>query len=77
MVLRGHIESGQIVLDDEATLPDGAEVRIEVLPCAEANTPSTPQTLYDRLKAVDGIAKGLPTDFAENHDHYIHGRAKK
>jgi hypothetical protein len=26
---------------------------------------------------VIGIAKGLPADLAENHDHYLHGRPKK
>ena len=77
MVLRGHVESGQIVLDDEASLPDGTEVRIEVLAQSESSTASKPQTLYDRLKAVAGIAKGLPTDFAANHDHYIHGTPKR
>lgn len=34
-------------------------------------------TLYDRMKSVVGIAKGLPDDFALNHDHYLHGQPKR
>jgi hypothetical protein len=34
-------------------------------------------TLYERVKDFIGIADGLPSDMAENHDHYIHGRPKK
>ena len=30
-MLDGHIENGNIVLDESATLPEGAKVRIEVL----------------------------------------------
>ena len=37
----------------------------------EADIPS----LYERLKDVVGKAEGLPPDFAENHDFYLHGRA--
>lgn len=29
------------------------------------------------LDKVRGIAKGLPTDFARNHDHYIKGAPKR
>ena len=30
MVVKGHIRNGLVVLDEPATLPEGAEVRIEV-----------------------------------------------
>jgi hypothetical protein len=76
-ILRGHVEAGRIVVDDEASLPEGAEVKIELVATPEAQSPASVKTLYDRLKAADGIAKGLPADFAENHDHYIHGTPKK
>jgi hypothetical protein len=76
-ILRGHVESGRIVLDDEASLPEGAEVKIELVPIAEVTSPEPEQTLYDRFKPFAGIVKDLPSDFAENHDHYIHGRPKK
>ena len=31
MVLRGHVRQGVAVLDEPAELPEGAEVRVEVL----------------------------------------------
>ena len=34
-------------------------------------------TLYERWQSFIGIAEGLPEDFAENHDHYAHGRPKQ
>jgi len=30
-----------------------------------------------RLKEFAGVAQGLPSDMARNHDHYLHGRPKK
>ena len=30
-----------------------------------------------RLKQFAGAARGLPSDIARNHDHYLHGRPKK
>lgn len=30
-----------------------------------------------KLLALAGAAKGLPADFAANHDHYLHGLPKR
>jgi hypothetical protein len=76
-ILRGHVESGRIVVDDGTSLPEGAEVKIELVAPAEPQPSASTVTLYDRLKEFDGVIKDLPSDFAENHDHYIHGRPKK
>jgi len=50
----------------EANLPGGTEVRVE---------PVDPKTLAERLKDVIGTVHGGPPDWAENHDHYVHGTA--
>jgi hypothetical protein len=76
-ILRGHVEAGRIIVDDEASLPEGAEVKIELVSPTESEAAEPGTTLYDRLKPVAGIIKDLPSDFAENHDHYIHGRPNK
>ena len=76
-VLRGHVESGRIVVVDDATLPEGAEVKIELVAPSTEKPEERATTLYERLKDVAGIVKDYPSDFAENHDHYIHGRPKK
>ena len=78
MTFDGHVENGNIILDQTATLPEGAKVRIEVLAEEkhETSEPSIP-TLYERLRNVVGQAKGMPTDAAINHDHYLYGHPKK
>ena len=78
MTLGGHVENGNIVLDEKATLPEGAKVRIEVLPVDGpiASEPLIP-TLYERLRSVVGKAKGQPADASINHDHYLYGHPKK
>lgn len=34
-------------------------------------------TLFERYKSFIGKAHGLPSDFAAQHDHYIHGTRKR
>jgi predicted DNA-binding antitoxin AbrB/MazE fold protein len=78
MVYRGHVENGVIQLEGSVVLPEGSEVRVEVVP-----PPSCPETeaggltLYERLKPVIGAVTDLPEDFAQNHDHYLHGLPKQ
>lgn len=71
MVVKGHVVKGRVVLDEAVALPEGAEVRVELL------EPSKRPTLADRFRDVIGKAQGLPSDLAENHDHYLHGVPKK
>jgi len=79
MTINGHVENGQIILDEPVPLSEGMKVRVELLapdaeqPAEEEQIPS----LYERMKSVVGIIKDLPPDFARNHDHYIHGQPKK
>ena len=55
----------------EARLPEGAQVRVEPI---AAVAPAEP--VGKKLLALAGTVKDLPEDFAENHDHYIHGGPK-
>jgi hypothetical protein len=71
MIYRGHIQHGVVVLDPTVTLPEGTEVRVELVESA------TPRTLAERFTKVIGMVDDLPTDMAENHDHYIHQAPKK
>ena len=77
MTYRGQVKNGQIVLDDNVVLPEGTAVIIE----SHSTTPPTAEpgtgTLFERFQNVIGVAKDLPPDFAEQHDHYIHGTPKK
>jgi hypothetical protein len=83
MTVEGHIENGQIVLDQETPLLDGMKVRVEFLQkdVAQQNgsepTAAELPSLYERMKGFVGSVEGLPTDFAINHDHYLHGQPKR
>ncbi|MEK7794312.1 MAG: hypothetical protein AAB353_07270 [Candidatus Hydrogenedentota bacterium] len=68
MEANGKIINGAVVLDNGNSLPEGSCVRVIV----ELQPP-----LGKRLLRFAGLAKGLPEDFAENHDHYLHGTPKK
>ena len=70
MVYRGHVKNGVVVLDEPAELPEGAEVRVELAEEEDCTT------LADRLRDVIGIGEG-PSDLAEHHDHYAHGKPKR
>jgi hypothetical protein len=72
MTYRGHIKSGAVVLDEPADLPEGAEVRVDVLP---VDTPGKSQ-VGDLMKYA-GIIGDLPSDLASNHDHYLYGVPKR
>ncbi|MGA2620798.1 MAG: hypothetical protein ABSF26_24515 [Thermoguttaceae bacterium] len=78
MVYRGHVENGAIRLDDAPVLPEGIGVEVRLLTgyssqAGEENVPS----LYERLKDVVGMAKGLPPDASANVDHYLYGHPKR
>ena len=75
----GHIQNGMIVLDESTTLPDGMKVRVAIVPVSSdaSAAEEQPKTLYERYQSIIGVAEGLPADFAEQHDHYIHGTPKR
>jgi hypothetical protein len=72
MTYRGTVLKGTVILPPEAKLADGTQVRVEPL---EGASPSEP--VGKKLLALAGILEDLPADFAENHDHYIHGTPKR
>jgi hypothetical protein len=68
MAYVGKVTNGTVVLPPEANLPEGTEVRVE---------PIARESLAKRLKNVIGAVYDMPSDWAENHDHYIHGAPKR
>ena len=78
MVYRGHIRDGRIELDEQVRLPEGAPVEVTITPQPPAvQEDELGPTLYERLKPVIGIAKGLPPDASINVDHYLYGHPKR
>jgi hypothetical protein len=78
MTYRGHIKNGVVVLESRAKLAEGTAVRVEPVtkPLNGKKTAQT-RTLGQRLMKFVGSAKGLPSDMARNHDHYIHGAPRR
>ena len=71
MTYRGHIKNGQILFNDPVDLPEGAEVNVEVVENGEPKS-----TIWDRLLKLAGTVEGLPSDMADNHNHYLYGTPK-
>jgi hypothetical protein len=70
----GEIRDGVVVFEGPITaLPPGTKVRVEPILDDEQPTP----TLAERLQSVIGSVTGLPSDLAEQHDHYLHGTPKR
>ena len=70
MKYRGHVKNGQITLDEPAQIPEGAEVMVAVVERANSNGDDLTEVLLRHA----GQGRGLPTDLAEHHDHYAHGK---
>jgi len=66
MTITATVQEGKIELPADIHWPSGTVVRIEPVE-------DQPPPLLDLLKDFEGMADDLPPDFAENHDHYIHG----
>lgn len=72
MSFTGTIENGVVKLPSGLGLPDGTQVRVEPI------TKPTPRNeLTRRLAEIAGKVSNLPADFAAEHDHYLHGTAKR
>lgn len=76
MVYRGRVKDGVVVLEEGVRLAEGTEVEVGVPTPAPDESAEVP-TLYERLKPIIGIAKGLPPDASKNLDHYLYGLPKR
>lgn len=74
MTYKGKVKNGVVVVQDGVSLPENAEVNIELVkPGKSEASPSWAEVFKDVIGKVDD----LPPDMAENHDHYIHGTPKQ
>jgi len=73
MSYTGKVHNGVVVLDNGADLAEGTVVRVEpVQPAAEERGHG-----HRALMKLAGVIKDKPSDWARNHDHYIHGLPKR
>ena len=78
MTYRGKVTNGLVVLDNQATLPEGALVSVRLLKGSRRGPQRKKRlSLYERLKPFIGIADDLPSDISVNHDHYLYGTPKR
>jgi hypothetical protein len=81
MTYRGKILNGQVVLDEPVGAPDGTPVTVDVEAAQPTKSPpeepGQEKSIWDALLELAGTANDLPADFAEEHDHYIHGTPKR
>ena len=71
MELEGVVHNAVIVPDDATALAEGMRVRISPIPQEE----STP--FGERFGQFKGAIPDLPTDLAEQHEHYRLGTPKR
>jgi len=81
MELYGKVKNGVIVPSAAASLKEGELVRIERIKkattAARKSKKQRKETALQRMwRQFGGTVRG-PHDWAENHDHYIHGTPKR
>lgn len=68
-IYKGVVRNGVIVLEGNGQLPDGTKVTVVVEESAELET--KPQTVWDALEGVVGIARSGLSDISERKDEYV------
>jgi hypothetical protein len=69
----GEVRNGVVVFDEgTAHPPEGMKVRVE-----PADLKAALRELSERLLELAGTVEGLPEDYAESLDHYVHGLPKR
>ena len=77
MVYHGYVKDGRIELDNGGPLPEGVQVRIELVEPETRSDAAFHEPLGRKLLRHAGTATGLPADMSSNHDHYLYGTPKR
>ena len=75
MTLTAKVRNHSIALPPDIDIPEGTEVRVIIE--ETARPAGSVGSFYESIKHLIGAAKDLPEDFADEHDHYIHGTPKR
>ena len=54
-----------------------AEVDLKLHELLQNRTPASEKSWGEALLEVAGAIEGLPSDYAQNHDHYLHGLPRR
>ena len=79
----GQLRNGMVVFEGQPPpLPDGTDVRVEAIapdesPASEPDAMApTRAWLLAMAAEIEETAPPLPSDMAEHHDHYAHGKPR-
>ena len=75
MSITATVENDTIKLPAGVHLPDGTTVKIEEIP--EPERQPSGKTFAERFAKYIGMVDDMPTDLAENLDHYLYGAPKR
>lgn len=78
----GTVHNSVVVFDSSNVPPEGLKVSVRVPASRESNSipdddTEPPAGDLTWLLKFAGAAEGLPSDMAEQHDHYLHGTPKR
>ena len=59
------------------TRPEFEQVDAKLHQLLRSNGGASGKSWGDALLEIAGTAEGLPSDFAHNHDHYLHGAPRR
>ena len=78
MVYQGTIQNGVVVLEPGVHLPEGAPVKVELLPQpSEHEKPKIDKSQLDPVFRMGELATDAgPPDLSINIDHYLYGHPK-
>jgi len=74
MTVRAHFDGKVIVPDEPLDLPPNQAVMVRIEPIQNKSSEES-ALAWIAANAVESDA--LPTDLADQHDHYLYGRPKK
>ena len=77
--LKAIYENGVLRLEEPLSLPDGAEVHVQVTAFEDGGRSKEPEDQWDaltQLLADCAIDTGI-SDLARQHDHYLYGTSKR
>lgn len=74
MVIEGHFDGKQVVLDAPVPGDVPANTRVRII-FEEPATKSGPSSLAKLAELA--TAGGLPPDFSEQHEHYVKGSPRR
>lgn len=77
MSFEGTVVNGTVVPDEPIGLAEGTRVEFTVKSAKESEPSPTGTTVGQRMMKLAGLIKDMPTDFAAEHDHYIHGTPRR